>query len=907
MLSASSSENLRLGVNPWIPRLPTPGLGEPSAFVSPNMSLSRASSMASLRSDLALDKYGHVRPLPSPCPDHPANVSISSNSSGVTANDNEESSSPTLASKTNAFFSSPFSIAVARKAPSDAHRPATMTTTTILHSNHKGVRDESENEFTVTQNQTPESPSPKPRIVSDSHASPSKVQTLSSSSFFGPSRAASLTAPKPPPNLEPIVAKKPNAALSSFTSLSRFFPSRNRSSDPDNVQKGVDAIEPTPPPSLGVVEIPSPLETDTPSSPSQVLTMRRGFVELLPERLERTSMDDDELCISPTTSISGSLLQVPSPTRSRIRQASPERLLAHAHQAAQRSQASPPSHTTVNSAGNHNGVSMQHPPLRRETDQSKDSPTPDPIPGQVIGAPETPLKLIKPLGHGAFSSVWLATDETAELALTRSASIDRGLNRQGSAGRRVVKRRRPSESWAKKHSDRKVGGLKPHSLSTHAVTEENDTARASIDGDRERVSTPASLGRQPSLSKPLNSLRRPEQRVVAVKMMDRAMCDANDRTRISFVREVEILRHISHPSIVSYLHSFTTQTHHCLILEHVTGGELFDLLNNDGKHSLLTEPLLRRMWSELCRAVAWMHSVALVHRDIKLENILLTCNPFEPQFIEPGTSCPSLAFLPSPLLKLTDFGLSRFIDPDQPLLATRCGSESYAAPEIVMATKYDGRQTDAWACGVVLFALATRVLPFDRVPFGNQGGSIGSGGGSEYDGGGGRSSVMSGRDSVMSNSESGRGRRSYLIRIAKNEYTWPTGDGLSGAADRDQRLATPGLRKVVERLLVRDPKKRATVAEVWEEEWMGGEGGLPRPGEGFRIHIEEPNLPDGGVGPSADLPTPKEEMPETPSLEEESDLPDVAEAGDEELEPDRSSGLLVNGESISHVARLDIN
>lgn len=81
-----------------------------------------------------------------------------------------------------------------------------------------------------------------------------------------------------------------------------------------------------------------------------------------------------------------------------------------------------------------------------------------------------------------------------------------------------------------------------------------------------------------------------------------------------------IAQHISHPSIVSYLHSFTTQTHHCLILEHVTGGELFDLLNNNDKHSRLTEPLLRRMWSELCRAVAWMHSVALVHRDIKLES-----------------------------------------------------------------------------------------------------------------------------------------------------------------------------------------------------------------------------------------------------------------------------------------------
>ncbi|KAG9010514.1 hypothetical protein FRB94_010280 [Tulasnella sp. JGI-2019a] len=887
MLQAASSENLRLGVDPWIPRLPTP---------VPPMSLSRASSMASLRSDVAPDKYGHVRPLPSPCPDHVANVS-SANSIRVTTSDEEESS-PTSVSKTNAFFSSPFSIAVARKPPGDAQRvPFPALTPT-----RQGARDDTEKELLVV-GQAPDSPSPKPRIPSDSHVSPSRQQVVTSSSFFGPSRPASLNTPIPPPNLEPIVTKKPNTALSGFTSLSRFFPLRNRSSDPDTAQRTVEVIEPTPPPS-SVEEVRPALTIETPSSPSQILTLRRSFVELRPETPGRSSLEDDEWCISPTASTSGPLLQVPSPTRSRIRQASPERLLAHAHQAAQRAQASPPSDPFITKSRDHNhsndGPSIQHPPLRRETDQSKDFPTPEPVPGQVIGAPATPLKLIKPLGHGAFSSVWLATDETAELALTRSASIGRGLNRQGSAGKRVVKRRRPTENWAKKQSDRKVGGLKPHPAATPAVPEGGDTSRTSLDGGENwRSPTPTSLGRNPSLSKPLGPLGRPEQRVVAVKMMDRAMCDANDRTRISFVREVEILRHISHPSIVSYLHSFSTETHHCLILEHVTGGELFDLLNNDSKHSLLTEPLLRRMWSELCRAVAWMHSVALVHRDIKLENILLTCDLFSPQYIMPGTGSPSLALLPTPLLKLTDFGLSRFIDPDQPLLATRCGSESYAAPEIVMATKYDGRQTDAWACGVVLFALATRVLPFDRVAFGNQGGSIGSGGsagGSEYGG-----------SSIMSVSESGRGRRSYLIRIAKNEYAWPTGDGLGGAADRDQRLATPGLKKVVERLLVRDPKKRATVAQVWDEEWMGGDGGLPRPGEGFRIHIEEPKLSNGVIEPSGDMPTPKEEMPETPNIGEEDDLPDVAEAGDEDLEPDMSSGLLVNGESIANVARLDIN
>ena len=82
-------------------------------------------------------------------------------------------------------------------------------------------------------------------------------------------------------------------------------------------------------------------------------------------------------------------------------------------------------------------------------------------------------------------------------------------------------------------------------------------------------------------------------------------------------------------------------------------------------------------------------------------DILLT----RPAFSDPLT--------PAPLVKLTDFGLSRFVDPASPLLTTRCGSESYAAPELVTGRPYDGRETDAWACGVVLFALVARRLPFD--------------------------------------------------------------------------------------------------------------------------------------------------------------------------------------------------
>ena len=71
---------------------------------------------------------------------------------------------------------------------------------------------------------------------------------------------------------------------------------------------------------------------------------------------------------------------------------------------------------------------------------------------------------------------------------------------------------------------------------------------------------------------------------------------------------------------------------------------------------------------------------------------------------------------PYSVVTLTDLGLSRRIDPDHPELHTRCGSEDYAAPELLMGQPYDGRQTDAWALGVLLYALMEGRLPFDPPP-----------------------------------------------------------------------------------------------------------------------------------------------------------------------------------------------
>ncbi|KAI0303302.1 kinase-like domain-containing protein [Multifurca ochricompacta] len=340
--------------------------------------------------------------------------------------------------------------------------------------------------------------------------------------------------------------------------------------------------------------------------------------------------------------------------------------------------------------------------------------------------------------------------------------------------------------------------------------------------------------------------------LVAVKMItradehsDTAMRRASRGERASFLREVEVLHYLtpSHASVPRLHASFTVRTHHVLVLEYVAGGELLDVVNSDEQHAQLGEKLLRRICRELVSAVEWMHTRFVVHRDIKLENILLTANPFV-----------ALPTDDQPLVKLTDFGLARKIDPDDPWLSTRCGSESYAAPELLVASHtdeqplpalsrapsdahgtsstaqpksrasrvpgtYDGRETDAWALGVVFFALATRALPFDPPLT---------------------------LDTPPADADAERARRRWVLRVVRGEWFWPNvpvpsatlvtekvqGEGEMEAeaeAEAEGESEPCGMalahitamRNLVARLLVSDPRRRARVQALWDEEWLG--------------------------------------------------------------------------------------
>lgn len=427
----------------------------------------------------------------------------------------------------------------------------------------------------------------------------------------------------------------------------------------------------------------------------------------------------------------------------------------------------------------------------------------------------------------------------------------------------------------------------------------------------------------------------PRGRVVAVKMTAKRSIGTSlleeERTRVGFVREVEVLRHISHPNITPLLAHLNTATHHVLVLPYLPGGDLLGLVNNDVAWGKLGETVLQRIWCELAKAVGWMHGVGLVHRDIKLENILLTTTAYNA--LTPSSPPPTLCTLPTPplpLIMLTDFGLSRFVeideDGDAELLSTRCGSEAYAAPELVMGgggssstsgkkTRrgvYDARETDAWACGVVLYALVARKLPFGEGVAGAGGGGGGKIGGEKGEG--------KGSGGVFE-------RRQWLMRIARGEWEWPGGELLERVEGEEELVGerlveSRGARRMVGRLLVRDPRKRARVAELWDDEWMWTSGCVVPESVGQHPRVVPIDSSHSDRGEDVMFASPvDEEGRSVPILRVhdggEADAMDVDDGewifDDEdgegkalEGEPEEEEGLLLDQEGIDSIARQEV-
>ncbi|CAO3683216.1 unnamed protein product [Rhizopus stolonifer] len=191
---------------------------------------------------------------------------------------------------------------------------------------------------------------------------------------------------------------------------------------------------------------------------------------------------------------------------------------------------------------------------------------------------------------------------------------------------------------------------------------------------------------------------------VAIKLMKKEhIKQASLETKLE--REISVLKSVRHPFIVSLYEVLSIKNYIGIVLQRAFGGELFDYIL---KHHYLQENEAKRLFAQLISGVHYMHQRHIVHRDLKLENLLLSKDRD---------------------IIITDFGFAnRFQTEHRDLMATSCGSPCYAAPELVINddenNHYVGTAVDIWSCGVILFAMLCGYLPFDDDPNNPQGANI---------------------------------------------------------------------------------------------------------------------------------------------------------------------------------------
>lgn len=236
--------------------------------------------------------------------------------------------------------------------------------------------------------------------------------------------------------------------------------------------------------------------------------------------------------------------------------------------------------------------------------------------------------------------------------------------------------------------------------------------------------------------------------VVAVKIVEVPTNAKEDvpNFRLYICRELGILTHLNHPCIVGLLdysislsitlaevdqvvsgvpssappgaemydfYNVKVQNKQYFFLQYCKGGNLFRWLYDHYQKRSRTPvfwELMRRVVAELIVCVAFLHSHDVVHRDLKLENVLLN---FEDSDIADTFT---LSDRTSPLCILTDFGLSKKLNLPNQLLSTKCGSQDYVSPELLMGVEYDGKLLDSWSLGVLIYAILEDRLPFDVPP-----------------------------------------------------------------------------------------------------------------------------------------------------------------------------------------------
>ena len=180
----------------------------------------------------------------------------------------------------------------------------------------------------------------------------------------------------------------------------------------------------------------------------------------------------------------------------------------------------------------------------------------------------------------------------------------------------------------------------------------------------------------------------------ALKKIDKTKLNAREK---EFLRdEIQIISLLSNPNVVEIREVYETKRWMFIMMEQVQGGELFNYLQNN----VVTEPDMANIMRQLLLGIQYLHQCGIIHRDLKPENILVEMQapigPTDTNLIR--------------RVKITDFGLSKLAVPIE-LTFDCCGTPAYVAPEVLHKVGYR-QHVDMWACGVILYSMVCKQLPF---------------------------------------------------------------------------------------------------------------------------------------------------------------------------------------------------
>ena len=181
-------------------------------------------------------------------------------------------------------------------------------------------------------------------------------------------------------------------------------------------------------------------------------------------------------------------------------------------------------------------------------------------------------------------------------------------------------------------------------------------------------------------------------RIVAVKSFDKNNTKLTGDNMKKILYETDLMKKLNHPNITKILEMFEDEKYFMIIMEYINGGNLFSFVK---KRRKLSEKTAKFLFRQIILGIKYIHEQNIVHRDIKLENLLIDLNNN---------------------VKICDFGIGRKIKNKNQLLHDQCGTLMYMAPEILLSSKekgYEGFPVDIWSSGISLYIMLSGTLPFN--------------------------------------------------------------------------------------------------------------------------------------------------------------------------------------------------